>query len=217
MNYQTEIFFDGPTSQTEAADIEVTKMVIDAFWYAVDLEARSGSTRHPIECCLMSALVVRDVLHHIGRRDATVMRSGLDIRMIGGTGNIITVGSIDAKRTPGLWNAHMVVRLGNLLVDPTIGQARRPWNVLPHSAIWKNCANSGKSIELACYTKARVTTSHRFFRRDHEFQVSYFKLPLRSDLMTKSWRSIADACDDRRRRLVQDAVAVLQAPHSMAA
>lgn len=209
----TDVFIDGAVNQAQSADLNLSKAVIDAFWGAVARDAQWGTTMlHPLECCVLSALAIRDIILKIGRRDAVVMRTGLSVRLLSGRDipYALTIGSPQSWMIAKAMNAHMVVRVGDLLIDPTIGQAKRDWNELPRSAIFKMGAFAGESLDVVG-TDARVTTRHRYWRGDCQYQVAYFKLPYRADRMSRNWRSSPDAADDRRRRLVYESVVALQA------
>src|SRR5690606_22118166 len=122
-------------------------------WQAVEANQNwwDGQGFRPVvNCCVLGALAVRDILHGMGRTDAVVLKSGLHIQRFEGgkPDNSVTIGDPSAPRLPGLVNAHMVVRLGNLIIDPTLGQVRRWWNDLPRSAVIKIETGSGRRLQL---------------------------------------------------------------------
>src|SRR5690606_33269486 len=83
---RTELYAAGEITNAEHQLVRTALAAIDAFWDAVEQDPQWGSTmNHPINCCILSALAVRDILHGLGRRDAVVLRMGLDIRVLEGS------------------------------------------------------------------------------------------------------------------------------------
>ncbi|MFS2324077.1 hypothetical protein U2P60_01335 [Brucella sp. H1_1004] len=100
-------------------------------------------------CCILGALAVRDILHCMGRTDATVIKSRLHIEVIkGDLPFAVTIGSPYAPSLPGQWNAHMAVKVGDLIIDPTIGQAKCFWNNLPQSVVFRDNMGAGERVRL---------------------------------------------------------------------
>lgn len=201
--------------------IKLTQAALAAFWQAVDLNQdwwKSKGRIPVINCCILSALTLRDILHGMGRRDATLLKSGLHIEITAGSlPYAVTIGSPLAAELPGQWNSHMVVKLGDLIIDPTIGQARRGWNNLPLSAVFRDDISAGRRVRLTENHSAPLTTQHIYKDDNRKIQVSYFKLPRRVEQMTCNWQSAPDASHDRRAPFVNTALDILNSPVPIAA
>lgn len=212
----------GDITPHQTSEITTAVSALTAFWQAVDANQEWWASREilpVVNCCILAAHAVRDILHGMGRRDATVFTSGLRVESIAEDTAPVshTVGCPEAEKLPGCWNAHMTVRFGDLLIDPTIGQARYSWNDLPQSAILRNHICSGKKVPLTERHAAHVTTQHLLEDGKRSVQLSYFKLPFRSEQMARNWRAFPHTHYARRARFVEDALAILRQPQSIAA
>jgi hypothetical protein len=79
--------------------------------------------------CILAALSVRDILRRSDRPDATVAKFGLLLRRFSSDPmREVATGDNTAPLLPNASNAHMIVRLGNVILDPTFGQFKRDWN-----------------------------------------------------------------------------------------
>jgi hypothetical protein len=195
-------------SPKQLVDLNDATSAMKAFWAAVRANPRWQSEgESPLNRCILSALCLRDILHACGRRDALMYRTGLDVRLLSGdVPHTLTIGMPSAPRLRGKWNAHMGVLAGDFLLDPTLGQTKRWWNRSPLCAVFLIGAPDGHTIDIDRDREAPSTTVHRYSQDGHDFQVSYFKLPLASDLRTKKWQSQPDARPERRKELVREAV-----------
>ena len=201
---------DENLSDTQRNDLAVGLAAMNDVWAAIDAgPPPQRPSEYPLYRCIFSALVLRDHLHDTGRTDAQVEVSGIDLRQIaGGEEYSITVGSPSAPCLQGLWNAHMTVRLGDFLLDPTSGQTKRPWNCAPWASAFL-IGNAGvKTIEIEPNLPVKVTTLHRYQEKDRLFQVAYFRLTRSVRLRTCNWQKSADARSEKRRALVAAARAI---------
>jgi hypothetical protein len=199
--------------QKQLADLRAGSAAVEALWATIyDTPFWLTNGQWPLVRCILMALCLRDILHKCGRPDARLFRSGLDVRQVGGDfPRVLTIGDPTAAKLEGKWNAHMTVRLGDFLFDPSFGQTKRFWNSSPHCAAFLAAAPTGHTIDIAPGKHAPSLVMHRFSEHGHDFQVSYFKLTHKVDLRTRKWRSSPDARPERRRLLVHKAVAIYQA------
>jgi hypothetical protein len=205
------IAFVDPSDLTtqQAIDLNDLNAATMAFWSVMDDGKHWNLPTAPINCCILVALAVQDILHATGRPDASVLRSGLDVRSLSCSPRILTIGTPSAPRLRYCWNAHATVRLGDMVGDPSHGQTKRPWNRSPRSAVFRFAAPDGHEIDVEPGCHARSIALHRYWRDFHHYQVTYFKLPRASDLATRNWRSAPDACPSRREAIVEAAVGKL--------
>lgn len=198
---------------TQVAALEYGMAAILAFWATVASHPFwRTSSEWPINRCILVALCVRDMLHTAGRTDAEFVRSGFQLRQL--TGELpyqLTTGSPSARRIRNGWNAHAVVKLGDILLDPTHGQTCRLWNHSPHAAALLISPPEKETIEIEPGCRANVTTMHRYWAKGTHYQMAYFKLPHCVDLRTRNWRNLRDARPERRRSLVHAANATFLA------
>lgn len=212
----------GELTRQQTSDLNIAVTALTAFRQAVDANQEWWASRETlpvVNCCILATHAVRDILHGMGRKDATVFTSGLRVEsLVGETAPAShTIGCPEAERIPGCWNAHMTVRIGDLIIDPTIGQARYSWNDLPQSAILRNHVCAGTKVQLTERHAAHVTTRHLLEDGKQPIQLSYFKLPFRSEQMARNWRAFPHAHYARRARFVEDALAILRQPQPIAA
>lgn len=198
---------------SQAAALEFGMAATLAFWATVASHPFwRTSSEWPINRCIFVALCVRDMLQAAGRTDAEFVRSGFQLRQL--TGEIpyqLTIGSPTARRIKKSWNAHALVELGGILLDPTHGQTLRLWNHSPHAAALLISPPEEETIEIEAGCMAKVTTMHRYWAKGNHYQMAYFKLPHSVDLRTRNWRNSPDARPERRRSLVQAASATFLA------
>lgn len=198
-------------TETQARDMKLGVAVIDAFWAAVEADARF-STEHesPLLRCILAALCVRDILRQIGRPDATIAKFGLLVRRT--TGNPIrelVIGTPKAPVIPNGWNAHMVARLGDVVLDPSFGQTRRDWNSSPLATAC--IADSSQDHRDASKRLGyKVQAHYRYTHGVARYEVAYVKLHRRVDARTRDWREAPDANATRRQPLVTAAVDILR-------
>lgn len=209
------VAFVDPTRLTssQSADLEFGMAVILAFWTTVASHpVWRTSSEWPINRCIFVALCVRDMLHAAGRTDAKFMRSGFHLRQLSGEIPYqLTIGSPAARRIKKGWNAHAIVTLGDILLDPTHGQTCRLWNHSPHAAALLIAPSEEDAIEIEPGCTVSVTTMHRYWAEGKHYQMAYFKLPYSVDLRTRNWRNSPDVKPERRRSLVQAANATFLA------
>ncbi len=213
------IFLDRNTlTSQQRLDLRDAISAVSSFWAAVELDpCFSLPTQSPLERCILSALTVRDTLHAVGRRDAITLRSGLDLRMTTGyPRHSLTIGTPSTPKLEKKWNAHLVVRLGDILVDAVYGQTKRHWNNSPRGAVFLITTPEITEIDVEPGTNANVTTSHRYPFRTGHIQTTYFRLPYSVDFRTRKWRTVPDARLERRSDLVERAAGIYLAQRSAA-
>jgi hypothetical protein len=194
----------------QRADLNDGLAAMEALWAAIQAEPQWHSQNEwPLYRCIFSALCLRDILHATGRPDAVAVRSGLDVRrMTGDLPRILTIGDPSSPRIKRKWNAHLAVQLDDILLDPSFGQTKRPWNHSPHCAAFLVGAPDGHVVDVNDGIEARTTALHRYSQDGHDYQVSYFELPRAVDLRTRKWRTAPDARPKRRQALVRKAIAI---------
>lgn len=197
-------------SACQRVDLKDGLAAMDAFGKAVQAEPRFHSReQQPLYRCILSALTVRDILHRSGRGEAYAMKSGLDVRQTDDRCRILTIGDPRSPKIKGMIPAHFVVRLGDILLDPSFGQLRRPWNGLPHCAAFLAGSSEGHTFNIGDGSyEARATTLHRYIDEVREIQIAYFDLPPTMDIRTRHWRSAPDARPARRESLIVSAAAI---------
>lgn len=206
----TAFMSPGEVSGQQSVDLDDCMSAATAFWLSAQADP-SWKEEHlrPHGRCIYASLALCDILHGTGRTDAQPVRTGLDVR---GYYNdqlyILTVGDPETPMLPRKINAHVVVRLGNIIVDPAFAQTRRWWNNLPHYAAFRVGAPEGETIGLNGGCDARTTTVRRWFEGDDAYQVSYFRLPRNVDLATRQWRAAPDALPERRMSVVKRAIEI---------
>lgn len=200
-------------SLDQLADLRTGIAAVEALWAAIhDTPFWHSEAQWPLRRCILMALCLQDILHKCGRPDARLLRSGLDVRQPSGDfQHVLTVGDPAAPRLEGMLNAHMSVRLGDLLFDPSFGQTKRFWNRSPHCAAFLAAAPTGHLLDLEPGKLTPSLVQHRYSADGHAFQISYFKLSRKVDLRTRDWRTNSpDARPERRSMLVHKAVAIHQ-------
>lgn len=200
-------------SQDQLADLRAGTAAVDALWAAIcDTPFWHSEAQWPLRRCILMALCLQDILHKCGRPDARLFRSGLDIRQ--GSGDfprMLMIGDPTAPRLERMWNAHMTVRLGDFLFDPSFGQTKRFWNHSPHCAAFLAAAPTGHMLEIEPGKHTPSLVLHRYSADGQAFQISYFKLSRKVDQRTRNWRNAPDARPERRSLLVHKAAAIHQA------
>lgn len=194
-------------------DLHLAYRAVEAFWQAYEKNRflwEIPGIRPMINSCILSALTVRDILHGFGRRDAQAFRSGLHLICPREDGGSLTIGRPDTPVVDKMWPAHMTVKLGEYLIDPVIGQTKRPWNDMARSAILKADNDPGLRLPLPGGETTSVYTCSGWEMRGREYGLAYFKLTHGIHKRTRSWENAPDANPVRRERLVRDGVAILQ-------
>ncbi len=220
MRNKTDILIPDDIFNGDDPDLHLAWYAVEAFWQAYE-KNRYGweipGIRPLINSCILSALTVRDILHGVGRRDAEAFRSGLDLICPRVDGGWLAIGEPDTPVVDTLWPAHMTVKLGDYLIDPVIGQTKRPWNDMARSAILKANRDPGVPLTLQNGEKARVYTWNYWDIDGREYRLAYFKLTHEIHQRTRDWKNAPDANPVRRERLVRDGIAILQQANIKAA
>ncbi|WP_075292981.1 hypothetical protein [Pararhizobium arenae] len=197
---------DEPLSDQDARDLRLAKMIGDAFWAAVEVDPIWGSKEDTVVgCCILAATTVRDALHLLGRADAKIARTGLEVRReMAFTVQSLCIGTPQAPKLPNAINAHMTIRIGNVWLDPTHGQTKRPWNNSPRAAAFLTRLAPGETLDLGDGHHANILNWHAYRDEGVRHRIAYFKLTRAVDLATRAWRYAPDASPARRALLVEN-------------
>lgn len=200
-------------SPTQRADLAIGTAATEAVWKAVQADpfwVRNGEW--PMRRCIFTALTVRDTLHAVGRTDAIVTPVGMKLVQTLGTKkvNVITIGCPGSPIRHNCWPAHMVVRLGDIVLDPTCGQTQRFWNAAPDAAALMFEPKSGRKVELEDWGKANVRAQHCYGHAEFDYCVTYFELTRSIARRIGYWVNTGDANPWRRKSLVQSSARLLQ-------
>lgn len=153
--------------------------------------------------CLLGTTAMLDVLPHVGIQGAQLLRCGLFfIGEKAGWTNVTMIGHPDAPPVSQLWNAHALVRLGNLLLDTTFGQVRDTWNAAPDVAVFEMKQGAGPSIQLPGRHVVSEIARGSWNDRRGSFRASLFRLPPNVERATREWKGRPDARPERRADLV---------------
>jgi hypothetical protein len=198
-------------TDAQQRDVEIGGAAVDAFWAAVNADPRfSQPHENPLIRCILAALCVRDILAALGRRDAVATKCGLLVRRLTeSTINELTIGAPQAEAIENHWNAHLVVRLGDVVLDPTFGQTRREWNHSPRATVC--LVGLPEFHEDVPVRLGLVVRSYYNFAVGEDaaiYEVAYFKLSRAVDLQTRKWKEAPDASPERRKGLVAAAVEI---------
>ncbi|MBJ6125406.1 hypothetical protein [Microvirga splendida] len=158
--------------------------------------------------CVLSSLATIDILRAMGVRSALKsFRCGHDVFSAERRQRSIT-GCITAHNKPDRINAHIVVRWGSdFILDPTLGQLRKPWNDVATAGVVPVLAPTVESVLDANYFHAR---RYAFALTDEGCEISYFELPKLVEHSTRLWRHEPDARPERRAPLVKEAVRLMR-------
>ncbi|MBL0934382.1 MAG: hypothetical protein IBJ07_06500 [Rhizobiaceae bacterium] len=203
-------------SEIQLADLQHGMVAAAAFWRSALVDPTYEQPRlRPHGRCIFAAMSVLDVLHATGRPDARVMKTGLDIRVVTDDPSIpmrvLTAGHPDTPFSPHSWNAHLVVRLGDILIDPSFAQTRRDWNDSPHYAAFLAGAPEGHTVILQGNLQMKSTTVYVQHDADRSTQVAYFQLARKVDVLTRGWQKNGEAKPIKRREIVNRAISIFNA------
>lgn len=189
----------------EYDDVELAKLAVLALWIS-SLSLPEG--QHPItrltSRCIYATLALIDVLANVGIEGHPLV-CGLEVYRQEApkihAERRLMIGYPRRLEDPMGLNAHVVARVGDLLVDATLAQARRPWNDLKPYVI----APLLSDIERAC-TRVRVKRINQAaiaqVVTNGGTRVSYFELPKTVARRASNWREAGDARAGRRQDLV---------------
>lgn len=157
--------------------------------------------------CLFSALAVRDILRFSGFPAAKIMQVGSYVSGREGPAPYYVVsGDPTAPQVKGKMNAHVIVALGDIIIDPTLIQARRFWNRLPYYGcfVWPTLPND--IVTLTDGTTAASRTVWRSSSGVNSWSVSYFDLPKRVEQTARRHMDGRDSRFKLRKAIVANAV-----------
>ena len=150
------------------------------------------------QACILAALTVRDLLLAAGQR-ARVRPCRVQILRRDPEGtptHELVIGDPDDTHASGHWNGHMIVETGELAIDPTLGQARRPqWPDLPLMLALPTLSSRGGVDDADPPGDAPIT---HLRSADRDVEVRWWPLD------DKSWTGAPDARAQRRRKAVQN-------------
>lgn len=193
-------------SESEANDLKCGITAVEAVWRSIQSDPHWLAC-WPMNRCILVALMVRDTLRGLGRSDAKVLAVGSQhLQFFGGKLlNSMTTGCPSARKIRGLWNAHMVVRIGDIVLDPSCGQTQRFWNAAPDAAAL--LIQSGlKEVSLFEFGEANAVARFRYRHAEFDYEVNYFDLTRAVAKRTTGWEKTQDARPTRRARVVQAAL-----------
>lgn len=191
---------------TQAVDLDIAWRACAAFWNAALRHDYKTEHLRPHGRCIYSALAVLDILKGMGRDDASVQKVGLDVRQLRSDGSVVRGLGIGHPRyapvssRPG-WNAHLTVRVGDLLIDPSVAQAQRSWNDLPHYCILAVGTNRLETIDI-CGEPVQVKASWAYQLDGDTIQLTYHDLLRAQDIATRGFRKVPDAKPEARADIV---------------
>lgn len=200
-------------STVQHADLRFGQKVVEAYWKAVQADPLwCTAEQWPMFRCIRTALAVRDVFHAVGRKDAFIAPVGLKlVRLVAGVEvNCLTIGDPGTAVIRNKWNAHMIVRLGDFIFDPSHGQIQRTWNAAPDALAIPVKSNGIKKVSLYEMGKANAVTHCSFSRGQFDFELTYFKLTRSVVGRTRDWSDSPDASPRRRQSVVQAAVEIFR-------
>lgn len=200
-------------SESQLADLQHGMAAAAAFWRsAVSDPTYKQPHLRPHGRCIYAAMSVLDVLRATGRPDAFALKTGLDVRMEtvvpGIPMSIVTIGHPNTPYSPHTWSAHLVVRLGDILIDPSFAQTRRDWNNSPHYAAFLAGAPEGHTVILPGNLPMKSTTVHVQHDAARSTQTTYFKLARMVDAQTRGWQKNGEAKPIKRREIVDRAISI---------
>lgn len=199
-------------TKQQNADLRLGMAAVAAFWVAAHELHADQPHLLPHSRCIYAANAVVDILHALGQNNAVCFRSGLDLRMMRG-GKVVrgrTIGHPAAQRDPLLWNAHLTVRIGNLLFDPSHAQMKAHWNNVPHYAAFLYKPVPGRMINFKDVRDEISLSEHIWREGDRMYKITFFKLARKVDLLTRRWRAAPDARLDRRTAVVRRTLELLE-------
>lgn len=190
------------------ADLRSGKAAVEAFWRAVQADPFWASEgQWPMGRCILGALTVQDILRATGHNVSVIpvglqlVRAYRDKKL-----NMLTVGEPNAPPIRNGWNAHMVVKIGDILLDPTSGQIQRSWNAAPDAAALLFAKSRVAKTSLEELGNANTLAEYQSTLDDFDFRMTYFKLTRSVVRRTRNWGTTADANPERRAKLVEAAV-----------
>lgn len=194
----------------QQGDLAQGTAAISALWAAAEDDPFwRDPSQWPSGRCILVALCVRDILRAAGRGDATEYRTGMEVRLI--SGNLpysLAIGEPNAPYIPNGWNAHMTVRIGDILLDPTHGQTKRHWNNSPYAAAFLFANTFEHRLDINKDMFVRPSAIHYHWYNANRFRTAYFNLSGKADIRTRAWRSAPDALPARREKLVAKALEI---------
>lgn len=206
-------------SESQLADLQHGMAAAAAFWRSALIDPTYEQPHlRPHGRCIYAAMSVLDVLRATGRPDARVMKTGLDIRMVPADPSILkrvmTVGHPDTPFSPHSWSAHLIVRLGDILIDPSFAQTRRDWNNSPHYAAFLAGAPAGHIVDFPGDLQMKSTTVHVQHDADRSIRTAYFQLSHKVNARTRGWQKNGEAKPIKRREIVDRAISIFYAQQS---
>lgn len=200
-------------SRCDESEKKVVKEGLDAcraFWLAAqNLPNYEIEQARPHSRCIYAALAVRDILNRRGVVRAEVYTCGLYVQLVdprsGSPKSTITIGNPAGYSSQQWWNAHLVVRAGRFLFDPTLKQVSRPWNRLPHIGCFDSEAPDWHSVYMNAGV-AKSTAVASCLLNDHRLEIAYFDIPNVAGFEARSYKTSSNSGARQRRDVVAEAL-----------
>ncbi len=197
-------------SGSERQKLEVCSAIMSRLWQAgADTGIFSLEEVRERGRCLLVANAMLAGLHHLGHRDASVLRCGATRTTFasGGQGECITTGHPAVPRDTPLWNAHMVVQWGKHIFDPTFHQFQVGNEPLVHAAVFE----SQPRFRFRLHGHGKVDGFARagWWTGIRHSAFVLFHLPMSVDRATRNWRGRPDARPELRQALLERMIELL--------
>ena len=203
-------------SKQDLVNLKVGMDAALALWQAADDGSLwSKLNCHPMYGCIFATQALVDVLAALGRKDAKVRLLGFEfVRHSDVEPRGLAIGAKVAPELAGQMNAHAVVTLGEVLIDPSHAQVKRKWNEQPYFASFsmetpfpaKLFCDGTLVHGVACASWGLPTSL-----MPCEYEALYYELPWEVRKRTKGWKNAPDLCPSRRQGVVARALDILSA------
>jgi hypothetical protein len=212
MEFVTSKFFSDPAklSEDQLARIHVLLNIAHALWAAW--------MKHPVSMvpmlrlhnrCVFATIVCAEVARRLGYEQATPLKFGVNV--FGQCGLLrrqMVIGAPCAPVMQGMINAHAVLGIGDVIVDPTMAQKKRPWNDMPHIGAVVVDAPSDTTVEIVPGCTVSVVARANMTSPRSTVEISYFKLPRSVERATRHWLNTRDVRRPDFEEIVRAATAI---------
>jgi hypothetical protein len=203
------------SSNTHIANVKIGMDAAMALWEAAaDKSLWLELNRHPLYGCILATQALVEVLAELGRKDAKIRLLGFElVRYSDVQPRSLTIGASAAPVLPGYTNAHAVVTLGDVLIDPSHAQIKRDWNDQPSFVSFPletpfpaESVHDGSKV----HGVARAYWGAPTALMQYEFEALYFELLPDVRKRARGWKSAPDLRSCRREGIVKRAVEILK-------
>lgn len=203
----------GGLSEQAKEQLDVGLEACHAFWLASRNNSRyEPEENKPYKRCIFAALAVCDIVNSRSAFQAEVHISGLQVRLLdrltGHSKRVLAIGHPSGPSGPMDWNAHLVVKIGKLLLDPTLGQASRDWNRLPHIGVFSLNAPAWHCLDIDGVRAKSTSVAITSITMDL-LEIAYFKIPLADGFERRPYKMSSNS-NRERREIVMAATRLLQ-------